>query len=79
MSKLRQDLVLRRHGIRTPRTVLAVGREHLLEAAGTFSGPFITKHDQGGKGLGIELLQDSNELESAISMEGPSIRGLALG
>ena len=26
MSKLRQDLVLRRHGIRTPRTVLAVGR-----------------------------------------------------
>ncbi len=63
MSKLRQDLVLRRHGIRTPRTILAVGREHLLEAAGTFSGPFITKHDQGGKGLGIELLQDSSELE----------------
>jgi hypothetical protein len=63
MSKLRQDLVLRRHGIRTPRTVLAIGSEHLLQAAATFRGPFITKHDQGGKGLGIELFQDSNELK----------------
>ncbi|WP_423928872.1 ATP-grasp domain-containing protein [Candidatus Palauibacter sp.] len=63
MSKLRQDLVLRRHGIRTPRTVLAVGREHLLEAAATFNGPFITKHDQGGKGLGIRLFHDPRELE----------------
>ena len=57
MSKLRQDLVLRRHGIRTPRTVLAVGREHLRAAAATFDGPFITKHDQGGKGLGIRLFR----------------------
>jgi len=63
MSKLRQDLVLRRHGIRTPRTVLAVGREHLLEAAATFDGPFITKHDQGGKGLGIRLFHNARELE----------------
>ncbi len=63
MSKLRQDLVLRRRGIRTPRTVLAIGREHLLEAAATFDGPFITKHDQGGKGLGIQLFQDPRELE----------------
>ena len=62
MSKLRQDLALRRHGIRTPRTVLAVGKDHLLEAASTFGGPFMTKHDQGGKGLGIQLFQDSIEL-----------------
>ena len=70
MSKLRQDLVLRRHGIRTPRTVLAVGREHLLEAAATFDGPFITKHDQGGKGLGIRLFRDSGELERHLEGEG---------
>jgi len=66
MSKLRQDLVLRRHGIRTPRTVLAVGRKHLLEAAATFDGPFITKHDQGGKGLGIHLFHDPGELEAHL-------------
>ena len=70
MSKLRQDLVLRRHGIRTPRTVLAVGREHLLAAAATFDGPFITKHDQGGKGLGIRLFHDPQELEADLDGEG---------
>ncbi len=74
MSKLRQDLVLRRHGIRTPRTVLAVGRE----AAATFDGPFITKHDQGGKGLGIRLFRDSGELERHFEGEafdaGPGAR-----
>ena len=70
MSKLRQDLVLRRHGIRTPRTVLAVGRQHLLEAAATFDGPFITKHDQGGKGLGIRLFRHARELERHLDGEG---------
>jgi len=70
MSKLRQDLVLRRHGIRTPRTVLAVGREHLLGAAATFDGPFITKHDQGGKGLGIRLFHGVAELERHLDGDG---------
>ena len=62
VSKLRQDLVLNRWGIRTPRTVLAMGRGALLEAAATFDGPFITKHNQGGKGLGIRLFQSADEL-----------------
>ena len=70
MSKLRQDLVLRRHGIRTPRTVLAVGRKHLLEAAATFEGPFITKHDQGGKGLGIRLFRSPAELARRLDTAG---------
>ena len=71
MSKLRQDLVLRRHGVTTPRTVLAVGREHLLEVATTFDGPFITKHDQGGKGLGIRLFGSADELEASLNDEDP--------
>ncbi len=70
MSKLRQDLVLRRHRIRTPRTVLAVGREHLLATAATFDGPFITKHDQGGKGLGIRLFHDPGALAAHLDGEG---------
>ena len=78
MSKLRQDLVLRRHGIRTPRTVLAIGREHLLAAAANFDGPFITKHDQGGKGLGIRLFHHPRELETRLDGEdfdaGPGAR-----
>ena len=62
MSKLRQDLVLRKHGISTPRTVLAVGRAQLLAQAATFEGPFITKHNQGGKGLGIQLFNHAEQL-----------------
>ena len=46
VSKLRQDLVLNRWGIRTPRTVLALGKPAILKAAATFDGPFITKHNQ---------------------------------
>ncbi|MEM9696640.1 MAG: alpha-L-glutamate ligase, partial [Myxococcota bacterium] len=54
VSKLRQDLVLRKHGIDTPETVLAVGVDALVEASRRFEGRrFITKHNQGGKGLGI--------------------------
>lgn len=67
MSKLRQDLILRRHGLKTPKTVLAVGTERLLEAARTFDGPFITKHNQGGKGLGIELFNNAEQLETYLA------------
>lgn len=65
VSKLRQDVALRRHGIRTPRTVLAVGRDQLIAAARIFEGkPFLTKHNQGGKGLGIQLVGSAAELEA---------------
>jgi hypothetical protein len=62
VSKMRQDMVLRRHGIAAPRTVLTVGREHMLAVARTFEGPFLTKHNQGGKGLGISIFQHPDEL-----------------
>lgn len=70
ISKLRQDAVLRRHGILTPRTVLVVGREQLLQAARTFNGPFLTKHNQGGKGLGIHLFQDAEEIRRYVDSDG---------
>jgi hypothetical protein len=62
MSKLRQEVALRRQGIRTPRTLLAVGREQILAAAGELEGRFITKHNQGGKGLGIQLFGTVDQL-----------------
>jgi hypothetical protein len=66
MSKLRQDLVLRKYGVPTPRTVLATGREELVRLARTFDGPFITKHNQGGKGLGIQLFHGAEQFEDWI-------------
>ncbi len=67
MSKLRQDLILRKYGILTPRTVLAVGTKNLVEQAQTFDGPFITKHNQGGKGLGIHLFYNADQLEAFLA------------
>lgn len=69
ISKLRQDLALRRYGILTPRTVLAVGRAAILQAAQSFDRPFITKHNQGGKGLGIQLYESARALERALDRE----------
>ena len=66
MSKLRQDLILNRYGIRTPKTVLAVGKASVVEAAKRFDGPFITKHNQGGKGLGIQLFRSQEALERYV-------------
>jgi len=62
VSKLRQELALRRHGIKSPRTLLGNDRDTLVELADSFDGPFITKHNQGGKGLGIQLFHSAEQL-----------------
>jgi len=46
--------------------VLAVGRERILEAAADFDAPFLIKHNQGGKGLGVQLLHDLGELQAHL-------------
>ena len=75
VSKVAQYAALSSHGIRTPRTVATIGREQLLSAARSFDGPFIIKHNRGGKGLGVRLFQnvaalreyfDSPDFESPI-------------
>ena len=43
-NKVSQYMAFRAHGIRTPRTVAAVGKEAVVAAADRFDGPFITKH-----------------------------------
>lgn len=63
MSKLRQEIALQKQGILSPRTLLAVGKQQILEAARQLEGPFITKHNQGGKGLGIQLFYSVHQLE----------------
>jgi hypothetical protein len=58
VSKIAQDRALRRAGIRTPHTVAIVGGpEALIRAAAAMPVPFITKHNQGGKGLGVQLFR----------------------
>jgi glutathione synthase/RimK-type ligase-like ATP-grasp enzyme len=66
MSKVRQYRALQAHGIRTPRTVAVVGRTRLKAAAREMPLPFITKHNQGGKGLGVRLFDDLAAFDSYV-------------
>ncbi len=66
VSKVKQDIALRRHGVRTPRTMGVVGSDRLKAAARTFDGPFITKHNQGGKGLGIQLFKTLDSFDAYV-------------
>ncbi|MEH7308156.1 ATP-grasp domain-containing protein [Neobacillus drentensis] len=71
VSKVIQYLELNKFGIQTPRTIAAVGKEQILEAAVEFMGkPFITKHNRAGKGLGVQLFQSLEGLKTYV--EGPA-------
>lgn len=69
VSKVRQYAALARAGIPTPRTVAVVGSERLIDAAlATFgNGPFILKPNRGGKGLGVRLLDDPQQLAKLVA------------
>ncbi|MEC5198658.1 glutathione synthase/RimK-type ligase-like ATP-grasp enzyme [Arthrobacter sp. PL16] len=67
MSKVDQLTALKAAGIDTPRTVAAVGRDRILEAAQGFDVPFIIKHNQGGKGLGVRKFDSHEELAAYVA------------
>lgn len=71
VSKVNQYTALRKEGIRVPKTIAAVGKEQIIEAAerlGMF--PFITKHNRAGKGLGVQLFHTIESLRQYVY--GPS-------
>ncbi len=80
VSKIEQYEALKAYGIRTPRTIAAVGKRHLVEAARRMGAPFITKHNRAGKGLGVKLFHDVAALEAHVN--GPqfedSVDGITL-
>jgi hypothetical protein len=66
VSKVGQDTALYSHGILTPRTVATIGKEEIIDAAKTFEGAFITKHNRGGKGLGVQKFENVNALKEYV-------------
>ena len=80
ISKIAQYEALRRHGIRTPRTIAAVGNDALTAAARQFDGRFITKHNRAGKGLGVKLFDSVAALETHLQSGAfePSVDGITL-
>lgn len=67
LSKVLQSLELEKYGVKTPKTVAAVGKDEILEAAKAFEGKqFITKHNRAGKGLGVQLFQSVDALKEYV-------------
>ena len=80
ISKSLQYKELESFGIKTPRTIYCSNKESILKSANVFTKPFITKHNRGGKGLGVRLFNNKKELDSYVSSRGfePSIDGITL-
>jgi len=68
VSKVAQYLALNKAGFRTPKTLAVFGKKD-LNLAKNFKTPFISKHNQGGKGLGVRLFNDYESFESYVNSE----------
>jgi hypothetical protein len=66
MSKVDQLTALRAAGFDVPRTVAVAGRTQLSAAARKMPAPFISKHNQGGKGLGVRLFESHREFDDYL-------------
>ena len=67
VSKVQQHAALQQAGLRTPATrAVAGGEEALLKAARDVPTPFVTKHNRGGKGLGVQLFRTHEAFEEAV-------------
>ena len=81
VSKVNQYAELEAHGIRTPKTIAAVGKDQIIEAAKKLGkSSFITKHNRAGKGLGVQLFHSIDALKEYVYSERfePSVDGITL-
>ncbi|KAB7704711.1 alpha-L-glutamate ligase [Bacillus aerolatus] len=81
VSKVNQYTALQSAGIRTPKTIAAVGKENIIEAAKKLQvSSFITKHNRAGKGLGVQLFHSIDALSEYVNGPAfdPSVDGITL-
>ena len=80
ISKQIQYQELKKHNIRFPKTFYCKDKNSLLENSNNFDKPFITKHNRGGRGLGIKYFNNASELNKYVNSDQfePSIDGTTL-
>ncbi|GEN53617.1 ATP-grasp domain-containing protein [Halobacillus faecis] len=70
VSKVNQYMALNQAGIRTPKTITAVGKENILDAARQLDmESFITKHNRAGKGQGVQLFHSTEALREYLDSD----------
>jgi hypothetical protein len=67
VSKVDQLIALRAAGFDVPRTIAVAGSRELAAAARRLPAPFVTKHNQGGKGLGVRLFASHDEFDAYLA------------
>ena len=69
VSKVQQHVALQALGFDVPRTKAVFGTTDLVATAEAFGAPFISKHNQGGKGLGVRRWDSIDEFRAWV--DGP--------
>jgi hypothetical protein len=69
LSKVKQYAALQACGIRTPRTIVAVGKDAIREAAHNFGAPLILKPNRGGKGAGVQLFNTLDAVDAYLDSD----------
>ena len=71
VRKFDQYALLKAAGIAVPKTIATTGKTALIEAAQSIAdagdGKFIVKPNRGGKGLGVRLFENVQELRDALT------------
>jgi hypothetical protein len=67
VSKVDQLVALRAAGFDVPRTIAVAGTGELAAAARKLPAPFVSKHNQGGKGLGVRLFASHDEFDDYLA------------
>jgi len=67
ISKVKQYEELKKFKINFPETYCAKDKKEILEISKKFNKPFITKHNRGGRGLGVKYFKNKLELEKYVN------------
>ena len=80
MSKVEQLAALQAAGFDVPRTLAVAGPGELAAAARKLPVPFIAKHNQGGKGLGVRRFDSHAEYDAYLRGQEyePPVDGITL-
>ena len=78
ISKVAQYEALAAFGIRTPDTLVVVGRDSIPAAAERLGYPLILKHNRGGKGLGVRLFLSRAALDEHLGSPEEPVDGITL-
>tara|TARA_Y100001970_G_scaffold267732_1_gene358090 strand:- start:438 stop:1358 length:921 start_codon:yes stop_codon:yes gene_type:complete len=67
ISKQKQYEELKKFKIKFPETYYAKDKKEIIECSKKFTKPFITKHNRGGRGLGVKYFNNTEELKVYIN------------